>query len=331
MLKKTKILIISAVLLVLFCSSLCLFSCEKKQDSNKIKLIEVTHSVFYAPLYVAMENGYFEEEGLDISLTNGGGADNCMTALLTNTADIGLMGPEAAIYVLKEGKVNYPKIFAQLTKKDGSFLMSRKIESAFKWTDLENKEIIGGRKGGVPALTVEYCLSKNGLINGKNVTINYSIEYDLIGSAFTSGTGDYCTMFEPAATNMEKANQGYIVASVGEEAGEYPYTAFMALSDYMKNNSSKIYAFTRAIVKGMDYVQQNDSKTIAQSIISQFDGTTIEVLTSAIESYKKIDAYCSTPRMKEEDFDKLQDRIIEGKILSEKVSFDQLVDNSFIG
>lgn len=305
--------------------------CDKKQNENTIRLIEVTHSVFYAPLYIAIENGYFEEENLDIKLSNGGGADNCMTALLTNTADIGLMGPEAAIYILKENKDDYPKIFAQLTKKDGSFLMGRTPEENFKWTNLENKEIIGGRRGGVPALTVEYCLRKNGLINEKNVKINYDIEYDLIGAAFTSGTGDYCTMFEPAATNMQIEKQAYIVASVGLEAGDYPYTAFMALKSVLENKPEKIKAFTRAIVKGMNFVSENNSQTIAKALEKQFNGTSLEVLTSSIESYKKIDAYCSTPIMLEQDFDRLQDRIIEGKIIDSKVDFSKLVDNSFIG
>lgn len=327
--KKLKKYSIILMAFIMSLSSLFLFSCDKKEDSNTIRLIEVTHSVFYAPMYVAIENKYFEEQNIQIKLTNGGGADNCMTALLTNSQDIGLMGPEAAIYVLEQGKKDLPKIFAQLTKKDGSFLMSRIKEDNFSWSNLENKEIIGGRRGGVPALTVEYVLRKNGLIDKQNVTINYDVEYDLIGPSFAAGEGDYCTMFEPSATNMQNANQGYVVASVGAAAGEYPYTAFCALSSYIDKNETKITNFVKALKKGMDFVKNNSAEEIAKVVENQFAGTPFDVLVSSIKAYKDIDAYSTTPFMKEEDFNRLQDIIIEGGIIDEKVEFAKLVTNRF--
>lgn len=326
--KLKKISILIAIFILLSCS-FCFFSCDKKESSNTIRLIEVTHSVFYAPMYVAIENKYFEEENLQIKLTNGGGADNCMTALLTKAQDIGLMGPEASIYVLEQGKKDLPVIFAQLTKKDGSFLMSRTKENNFSWLNLENKEIIGGRRGGVPALTVEYVLKKNNLINGQNTTINYDVEYDLIGPSFASGVGDYCTMFEPAATNMQNANQGFVVASVGAAAGEYPYTAFCALDSYITQNKTQVIKFIKALKKGMDFVNNHSAEEIANVVKNQFSGTPLDVVVSSIKAYKEIDAYSTTPIMKKEDFDRLQQIIIDGNIIEEKVEFSALVDNSF--
>ncbi len=297
-------------------------------ESNVIRLNEVTHSVFYAPLYVAVNNGYFEEEGLTIEITNGGGADKSMTAVISGQADIGLMGPEAAIYIYNEGRNDYPVIFGQLTRKDGSFIVSRNPEPDFKWSNLANSEILGGRKGGAPAMALEYALDKNGLKNGNNITINYDVQFDLMTSAFDSGIGDYCTMFEPAASNFVKAGKGHIVASVGAEAGDMPFTAFMATKSYLSNNSDKVEKFMRAIKKGMDFVRNNSSETIAQSIIASFDGTDLDTLISAIDSYKSIDAYMDTPVMKSEDFNRLQDVIIKAGVMSEKAPFDKVVDNT---
>ena len=314
-----------AILIVVLAISLFV-GCAPK--SNVIRLNEVTHSVFYAPLYVAVNNGYFEEEGLTIEITNGGGADKSMTAVISGQADIGLMGPEAAIYIYNEGRSDYPVIFGQLTRKDGSFIVSRTPEPDFKWSNLANSEILGGRKGGAPAMALEYALDKNGLVDGDNITINYDVQFDLMTSAFDSGIGDYCTMFEPAASNFVKAGKGYIVASVGAEAGDMPFTAFMATKSYLSNNSNKVEKFMRAIKKGMDFVRNNSSETIAQSIIASFDGTDLDTLISAIDSYKSIDAYMDTPVMKSEDFNRLQDVIIKAGVMSEKAPFDKVVDNT---
>ena len=198
---KKSICIILALVLVFATCLGCMAGCTEKDD-NTVKLIEVTHSVFYAPLYVAIDGGYFEEEGIKIQLSNGGGADKCMTSVIAGQSDIGLMGPEAAIYIANEGRDDHPVIFAQLTKKDGSFLMARKPNDSFSWSELAGKNVIGGRKGGVPAMALEYAIKKAGLVDGKDYTLNFDVQFDLIGPAFDGGTGDYCTMFEPAASAM---------------------------------------------------------------------------------------------------------------------------------
>ena len=323
--KKLVCLVIIACLLAV-CACFAFGACSERE--GVIRLTEVTHSVFYAPLYVALEQGYFEAEGLQIELSNGGGADNCMTALISGQADIGLMGPEAAIYVANQGRSDYPIIFTQLTKKDGSFLMSRNAEPDFQWSDLVGKEIIGGRRGGVPAMTLEYALRINNLIDGENFTLNYDVKYDLIGAAFEGGTGDYCTMFEPAASNMEKAGKGYIVASVGEAAGDMPFTAFMATKSYMTEKQDTVVAFTRAIVKAMEYVNTHTAAEIAAALQASFDGTDLATLTSAIQSYMDIGAYSTSPVMLRKDFDHLQDVIIEAGVMDRRADFDALVDNS---
>lgn len=308
--------------------SLCmgLTACVTNKE-GKVRLIEVTHSVFYAPLYIALNSGYFKDEGLDIELTNGGGADKCMTALLANQADIGLMGPEASIYVKNAGKEDYPITFAQLTNKDGSFLVGREKIDGFDISMMKDKEILGGRRGGVPAMTLEYVLNKKGLIDGKTITINYDIQFDMIIPAFQGGSGDYCTMFEPAASNFVKTGKGYILASIGEYAGNMPYTAFMSMKSFIENNSEKCEKFLKAIIKGMQFLNENDPETCAKVLAPSFNGTDIELLTSAIKAYKEIGAYATTPIMKAEDFNHLQDVIIAAGVIKSKVSFNDMVNN----
>jgi NitT/TauT family transport system substrate-binding protein len=254
-------------IIIAFCLSLATFTSCKEKDDNliKVRLNEVTHSIFYAPLYIAIENDFFKQEGLDVELTNGGGADKTMTAILSKDADIGLMGVEATIYVYLEGKKDAPKIIGQLTKRDGSFLISRVPEPNFKWENLENKEIIAGRTGGMPAMTFEYVVNKHGLFNGKNVTLNNDIAFNLMGPSFESGTGDYTTLFEPTASEYQRAGKGYVVASVGEESGEVPYTAFTALSSYISKNPQTIEKFIRALYKAIDYMAQTDDAILAES------------------------------------------------------------------
>ena len=260
-----------------------LASCKKNPDGLiKLRLNEVTHSIFYAPLYVGIENGFYKEEGLDIELTNGGGADKVMTALLSGDADIGLMGVEATIYVYLEGKKDVPKIVGQLTKRDGSFLVSRIPEPDFKWTDLEGKEIIAGRTGGVPAMTFEYVVNKHGLFNGQNVTLNNDIAFNLMGPSFEGGTGDYTTLFEPTASEYQRAGKGYIVASVGEESGEVPYTAFTALSSYIEKNSLTVEKFIRATYKAIKYLSQTEDGIVAESLLNQFPDTSLNSVATAL-------------------------------------------------
>ncbi len=324
---KKSICIILALVLVFATCLGCMAGCTEK-DGNTVKLIEVTHSVFYAPLYVAIDGGYFEEEGIKIQLSNGGGADKCMTSVIAGQSDIGLMGPEAAIYIANEGRDDHPVIFAQLTKKDGSFLMARKPNDNFSWSELAGKNVIGGRKGGVPAMALEYAIKKAGLVDGKDYTLNFDVQFDLIGPAFEGGTGDYCTMFEPAASAMQSQGKGYIVASVGEQAGDMPFTAFMATKSYMTKNADKVEKFTRAIVKAMDYVNTHTAQEIAKILAPSFAGTSEEALATAIQAYKDIDAYSTTPIMKAEDFDLLQDVIIDAGVMTKKADFAKLFDPS---
>ncbi len=322
--KKTICIILALAVILTVCLG-CMAGCQK-DDGNKIKLIEVTHSVFYAPLYVAIDGGYFAEEGLEIELSNGGGADKCMTSLIAGQSDIGLMGPEAAIYIANEGRSDHPVIFAQLTKKDGSFLMARQPDADFSWTDLAGKNVIGGRKGGVPAMALEYAIKKAGLVDGKDYKLNFDVQFDLIGPAFEGGTGDYCTMFEPAASAMQSQGKGYIVASVGEQAGDMPFTAFMATKSFMEKNSDKVEKFTRAIVKAMKFVNTHKAEEIAKILAPSFNGTSEASLTTAIQAYKDIDAYSTTPIMKAEDFNLLQNVIIEAGVMTKKADFAKLFD-----
>ena len=324
--KKTISIILAVALILVTCLG-CMAGCNQ-DDGNTIKLIEVTHSVFYAPLYVAIDGGYFKEEGIEIQLSNGGGADKCMTSLIAGQSDIGLMGPEAAIYIANEGRKDYPVIFAQLTKKDGSFLMARQPNANFSWSDIAGKNVIGGRKGGVPAMALEYAIKKAGLIDGKDYTLNFDVQYDLIGPAFEGGTGDFCTMFEPSASAMQAAGKGYIVASVGQQAGDMPFTAFMATSSYMQNHADKVEKFTKAIIKAMDFVNTHSAQEVAKVLAPSFTGTSEEALATAIQAYKDIDAYSTTPIMKEEDFNLLQDVIIDAGIMTQKVDFSKIFDGS---
>ncbi len=307
---------------------IALFGCTG-QTTQKIILNEVTHSVFYAPLYAAMSLGYFEDEGIELELVNGGGADKSMTALLSGQANIGLMGPEAAIYVFNEGKEDSALVVGQLTKRDGSFLMGRTPDEDFKWSDLKGNTVIGGRAGGVPEMTLEYVLRKNGLEPGKDVEVLTNIQFNLMGGAFEGGTGDYVTLFEPTASTFEKEGKGYILAAVGSESGEVPYTAFMAQKSYISENPETVEKFLRAIYKGQQFVQKATDEEVARAIVEFFPDTSVESLVMVAESYREIDAWMDTPVMKEEAFNRLQEIIIQAGVLEEKVNFESVVDISY--
>ncbi len=318
--------IVILVLCVLM--GLMVLGCQEKAP-EKIVLNEVTHSVFYAPLYAAISLGYFKDEGLEVELVNGGGADKSMTALLTGQADIGLMGPEAAIYVFNEGREDSALVVGQLTKRDGSFLMGREPNDDFQWSELQGKTVIGGRKGGVPEMTLEYVLRKNGLEPGVDVTVDTSIQFNLMGGAFEGGTGDYVTLFEPTASLFEQEGKGYIMAAVGQESGEVPYTAFMATKSYIKSNPKVVKSFLKAVYRGQQWVQKASDKELAEAIVEFFPDTSVETLMLVAKSYRSIDAWMDTPVMKQEAFDRLQDIIIQAGVLTEKVDFASVVDNSF--
>jgi NitT/TauT family transport system substrate-binding protein len=321
--KRLFALVLSVVLLATLFTG-----CSKKEEMTKVRLNEVTHSVFYAPMYAAQKLGFFAEEGLDVELTNGGGADKVMTAVLAGQADIGLAGPEACIYVFNEGRENYPVVFAQLTKRDGSFLVGR-TDEAFEWENLKDRTIIGGRKGGVPEMTLEYVMRQNGVVPNEDALVDTSIQFNMMAGAFTGGNGDYVTLFEPTATEVALEGKGYVLTSIGQESGEIPYTAFFASQSYMESNPAVVQSFTNAVAKGQKWVQEHTAQEIAQAIADQFPDTKIDVLTLVAQRYKDIDAWNETPVMKQESLERLETVMETAGELDTRVDFTKLVDNSF--
>lgn len=322
-------MMIKRLIAVVLCLALCfaMFGCT--QGTEKIVLNEVTHSVFYAPLYAAISLGYFEEEGIELELVNGGGADKSMTAVLAGQAQIGLMGPEAAIYVYNEGKEDSALVVGQLTKRDGSFLLGRQANENFDWSELAGKSVIGGRKGGVPEMTLEYVLRKNGLEPDVDVEVITNIQFNLMGGAFEGGTGDYVTLFEPTASLFELEGKGHILAAVGADSGEVPYTTFMAKKSYIEQNPEVIKSFLRAIYKGQIWVQNASPEEIAEAIVGHFPDTSVESLVLVAQSYKEIDAWMDVPVMKKEAFDRLQEIMMQAGVLEASVPFEEVVDNSY--
>ena len=265
---------------------------------------------------------------MKINLTNGGGADNSMTAVLSGTADIGLMGPETVIYVYNQNKADYPKVFGQLTQKDGSFLVSRKAEPDFKMTDLKGKEILAGRRGGVPAMTFEYVLNELDMTNGTDFTLNFDVQFNLMTSAFMAGTADYCTVFEPTASEYEAQGKWHVVASVGEQSGEIPYTSFIALGSFIEENPDTLKSFLKALKKAYEYMDSHTDLEVAESIVKQFPSTTIKSIETSVKNYKKIDAWKKDLQATEASFDRLQNIMKNAGELAETVPFEKIVNNS---
>lgn len=322
--KKTLALLGAAVFALLPLSA-----CGDNDGLTTVKVNEVTHSVFYAPMYLADSLGYFEEEGLKIELTNGGGADAVMAAVLSGDADIGFCGPEAAIYVAIGGSQDQPTLFGQLTKRDGSFLVSRTEEPNFQWTDLKGKEILAGRRGGVPAMTFEYILKEQGL-TANDYTLNFDVAFNLMTGAFEGGTADYCTMFEPTASEYQAAGKGYIVAAVGEAGGIVPYTGYIAKRSWLDKNGDTAKAFLRAILKAVKYAQEEDPDEIATHLYKSFPSTSYASISTSVKSYQEIDSWFSDMTITEASFERLQDIIEEAGELSQRVAFSKIVDNTYI-
>ena len=298
-------------------------------DGNvRIDLCEVTHSVFYAPLYVALNNGYFKDRGLDVRLTNAGGTDKVTAALVSGSSDIGLMGPEGVIYASEMNDA--PVVFGQLTKRDGSFLVSKVDEAdTFEWSDLEGKQVLAGRVGGVPAMTMQYIMNGYGLYDGVNCTINTEVAFNMMGSVFEADDSvDYTTLFEPTASEFEATGRGYIVASVGAESGEVPYTAFCALGSYLEENRETAKEFLSAVREGYEFMCGASPQEVAKSLAPSFEGTSEESLAIAVESYLEIDAWCSTPVMTEESLERLKSIMENAGELDEDPAFADVVDNS---
>ncbi|WP_196001588.1 ABC transporter substrate-binding protein [Clostridium sp. 1001271B_151109_B4] len=309
-------------------------SSKESTDDTKlqtVRLNEVVRSVFYAPMYVAISQGFFEEEGLDVDLSTGQGADKTMQQLLSGNADIGFSGPEQVVYIYNQGREDYPVVFGQLTQKDGSFLVGRAAEENFDWSTLKGKEIIGGRPGGIPEMALEYVLKENGLDPENDVSMVTNVDFTATAGAFKSGTGDYVALFEPTATMLENDGGGSIVSSVGEQAGNIAYTCFYTTKSYMDKNPEIIQKFTNAIYKGQLWVQQHTSEEIADSISSFFPGTDKDVIVKVIDNYKSIDAFSETPEVSEDGLNKLMD-IIQGydsSLIQTRPDFNVIVNNSF--
>ena len=330
--KKRLTYVIAIIILIAIIVSICIIKNKSANDENKLKTInvsEVTRSVFYAPQYVAINNGFFEKNGIKIELTTSAGADAVMTSVLSNQVEIGFAGPEASIYVYNEGKEDYCQVFAQMTKKDGSLLVSKNPNDNFEWTDVKGTTIIPGRKGGVPFMTLEYVLKQNGINPETDVVLDDSIKFDLMAGAFTAGDAEYVTLFEPTASLTELEGKGYVVASVGEAAGEIPYTAYFAKKSYIEENRDIIQGFTNAIYEGEQWVKNHSSREIAEAIQSFFPDTDIELLERAIQSYRDIDAWNETPVLKQESFDKLQEVMTSAGELTDKAPYEKIVNNEF--
>ncbi len=314
--------------LVLLMAALMLGCSGKQGELRQVELSEVTRSVFYAPQYVAASLGYFEDEGLDVNITTAGGSDKAMTALLSGAADICLAGPETGVYVVNEGKADHPIIVGQLTKRDGSYLVSRNEEPGFTWESLEGKTIIGGRAGGMPIMTLCHVLKSHGLIPGENITVIDNIQFNLMAGAFEGGTGDYVTLFEPTATEFQNAGKGFIVANVGLASGEIPYTVYMVSKSTLSNAPDLVKSFMRAIYRAQIWITTASDEDIALAMQPYFPDASLNSLKIVAKSYRETDAWKQEPEMYEKDYQLLLDVIEGAGALTGRPDFNVLVDNS---
>ena len=331
---KNKKWISLAAAIVLAVTALPMTAFAAKKDGEKklakVTLNEVAHSIFYAPQYVAIEEGYFAEEGLDLTLVTGFGADKVLTALISGEADIGFMGAEASIYAYQEG-ANDPAVnFAQLTQRAGNFLVAREEMQDFKWEDLKGKKVLGGRKGGMPEMVFEYILRKNGLDSQKDLTIDQSIDFGSTAAAFIGDkSADFTVEFEPSATALEKEGAGYVVASLGVDSGYVPYTSYSAKTSYMEKNPEIIQKFTNALQKGMEYVQGHTPEEIAEVIAPQFAETDLDTVTTIVKRYYEQDTWKADLIFEKESFELLEDILEDAGELNEHVSYEDLVTTEY--
>lgn len=325
--KKTRCIV---CLLLIFCLFFIMYGCKENDTSyKKVTLNEVAHSIFYAPQYVAIENGYFKEEGIDLELVTGFGADKVMTSLISGDADIGFMGSEASIYVYQQGYDDYIVNFAQLTQRAGNFLVARNKEDNFTWENVKGKSIIGGRAGGMPQMILEYILKKNNIDIKNDVNIIQNVDFGSTAAAFSSGIGDYTVEFEPSATILENENAGYVTASLGVDSGFVPYTAYSAKKSYIEKNSDTIFSFTKAIQKGLDYVNTHTSKEIAQIIAPQFPETDLNSIEKIVERYKTQDTWKDNTIFEQSSFDLLTDILKNAGELTDNIPYEKLVTTNY--
>ena len=323
----------AAVVLAVTALPMGVFAAKKdstEEKLTKVTLNEVAHSIFYAPQYVAIEEGYFKDEGLDLTLVTGFGADKTMTAVISGEADIGFMGAEASVYAYQERATDAVVNFAQLTQRAGNFLVAREEMPDFKWEDLKDKKVLGGRKGGMPEMVFEYILRKNGLDPQKDLTIDQSIDFGYTAAAFTGDTSaDFTVEFEPSATALEKEGAGYVVASLGVDSGYVPYTSYSAKTSYMEKNPEIIQKFTNALQKGMEYVQSHTPEEIAEVIAPQFAETDLDTVTAIVKRYYDQDTWKSNLIFEKESFELLEDILEDSGELSERVSYEDLVTTKY--
>ncbi|MGN1203606.1 MAG: ABC transporter substrate-binding protein [Lachnospiraceae bacterium] len=333
---KKKFISLACLSLAVLCLLTLLPACagpgkKGKADASltKVTLNEVAHSIFYAPMYVAIENGYFEEEGIDLTLITGFGADKTMTALLTGEADIGFMGSESTIYTYVGGNEDYAVNFAQLTQRAGNFVVSRTPIDNFSFDMLIGKNVLGGRPGGMPEMVFEYILLKNNMDPTQDLNIDQSIDFGSTAAAFSGGQGDFTIEFEPHATALEKKGDGYVVASLGEASGYVPYTAFSARKSYLKEHPETVQSFTNALKKGMDYVASHSPEEIAKVISPQFPETDMDTLITIVKRYYDQDTWKKDLVFTEESFLLLENILQESKVLTDKVPYEDLVTTEF--
>ena len=322
----------AAVILAVTALPMTAFAAEKdggEEKLTKVTLNEVAHSIFYAPQYVAIEKGYFKDEGLDLTLITGFGADKTMTAVISGEADIGFMGAEASIYAYQEGATDPVVNFAQLTQRAGNFLVAREEMPDFKWSDLKGKDILGGRKGGMPEMVFEYILKENGIDPEKDLTIIQNIDFGSTAPAFADGRGDFTIEFEPGATSLESEGKGHVIASLGKDSGYVPYTAFSAKKSYLKENPDVIQRFTNALQKGMDYVRSHSPSETASVIKPQFPETTLEMITTIVTRYYEQDTWKSNLIFEESSFDLLQDILESAGELEKRAPYKDLITTEF--
>lgn len=323
----TMILCLTAIL-----GTSILTGCSAKKDGQKltkVTLNEVAHSIFYAPMYVAIENGYFKEEGIDLTLVTGFGADKTMTAVLSGEADIGFMGPETTVYTYNEGAKDYVVNFAQLTQRAGNFLVARKEMPDFTWEDLKDSEVLGGRKGGMPEMIFEYILRQNGIDPASDLSIDQSIDFGSTAAAFSGGKGDFSVEFEPGATSLELEGSGFVVASLGVDSGYVPYTAFSAKSEYIEKNPKVIQQFTNALQKGMDYTKSHTPEEIAAVIAPQFKETDSDTLTAIVTRYYEQDTWKENLVFEESSYQLLLDILSDAGELTDSPAYQELVDTTY--
>lgn len=318
-----------SILLTLLLLLLPLACRDAAPETVTMQLHEVTRSVFYAPQYIALSMGFFAEEGLNVEITTSGGSEKAMTALLSGEADLCLAGPETGVYVMNEGKEDHPVIVGQLTKRDGSFLIAREPAEHFSWDALKGKTIIGGRAGGMPIMTLRWVMAQNGLIDGENCTIIDSIQFNLMAGAFEGGEGDYVTLFEPTATEFQKAGKGYIVANIGLESGEVPYTCYFASQKMIREHPERIEAFLRAIYKAQQWIETASDADAAKAMQPYFPDASLESLMAVVKSYRETDSWKKNPIMQEADYERLLTVIEFNGELSGRPAFSALVDNTF--